>query len=321
MVDQHLRHMYQLSRLTNKSVILHHINQCFIIFCRVYYSGHENVTQRNSNTTRSFVERSFKEVDTVTKPQGKGETKASLHNFPVWIYPVSDGSQDRQQNLKAQRNRRKLGATRPKSIGKLTHVGILGRKLKEESQSASSEHSSDSHHLQESSSISSYPSTAPSATESLPTFSPILQSQLMDTTMGDDISIKSLPPWNTYDSMIPEMPLSISTDFFKYPLSQGCPCNGVTGPCARHMEEIRYQTLSTNASAPSQFMSSFPESSVRGVNEGSNAGESRILPQHQQQQSQGTLHHQPSHKSFSASIPSTPLKLVACFVSLYENEF
>ena len=143
----------------------------------------------------------------------------------------------------------------------------------------------------------------------------------MDTTTGDDISVKSMPPWTTYDSMIPEMPLSTSTDFFNYPLSQGCPCNGLTGPCARHMEEIRYQALSTNTSAPSQFMSSVPESSVRGVYEGSNAGESKIPPQHQQHQSQGTLHHQPSHHSFSASISSTPLKSVACFVNIYENEF
>ena len=143
------------------------------------------------------------------------------------------------------------------SSHELTRIGVLGRKLKEQSRSASSEHSSDSQDLQEllvPSLISSYPSTAPSATESLPTFSPILQSQLMDTTMGDDISVKSMPPWTTFDSMIPEMSLSTNTDIFNYPVSQGCTCNGATGPCSRHMEEIRYQTLNTNISAPAHFM-------------------------------------------------------------------
>ncbi|CAF9937626.1 hypothetical protein IMSHALPRED_000483 [Imshaugia aleurites] len=228
-----------------------------------------------------------------------------------------DGSQDRQQNLTAQRNHRKLGATRPKSIRELTRIGVPGRRLKEQSQSASSEHSSDSHELQEPSLISSYPSTAPSATKSLPTFSPILQSQFMDdTTMGDDITVKSMLPWTTYDSMISEMPLSTSTDFSNYPMSQGCTCNGVTGPCARHMDEIRYQTLNTNMSAPSQFMSPFPESHVRSVYEGNNAGEFKMQ---QQQQPQVTLHHQPSDHSFSASISSTPSKSVTSVINLYEN--
>ena len=143
----------------------------------------------------------------------------------------------------------------------------------------------------------------------------------MDTTMGDDISVKSMPPWTTYDSMISEMPLSASNDFFNYPLPQGCTCNGVTGPCPRHMEEIRYQTLSTNTPAPSQFMASFPDCNFRGVYEGSKAVESKTPPQHQQHQSQGTLHHQPSHHSFSASRSSTQLKSVPCVVNLYESTF
>lgn len=142
----------------------------------------------------------------------------------------------------------------------------------------------------------------------------------MDNTMGDDISVKSMPTWTNYSSIIPEMPLSSSTDFFNYPLSQGCTCNGVTGPCARHMEEIRYQTLNTNTSAPSQLMSSVTESSVRGVNEGSIAGESNMLPQHQQRQSQRTSHHRPSHHSFSSSISSTSLKSVASVVLLNDDK-
>ena len=166
--------------------------------------------------------------------------------------------------------------------------------------------------------MSSYPSTAPSVTESLPTFSPILPSQLMDTTMGDDISIKSMPPWTTYDSMIPELPLSTSADFFNYPISQGCTCNGVTGPCPRHLEEIRYQTLNTNISGPSQIMSLFPESHPRREYEGSNSGETKI-PQQQQHLSQGTLHQHPSPHSLSTSISSTPLRSVACVLDLYES--
>ena len=234
---------------------------------------------------------------------------------------MSDGSQDRQQNLTAQRNRRKLAATRPTSIDELTHIGVPGRRLKEQSQSASSEHSSDSHDLQEPSLISSNPSTAPSVTQTSPAFSPILQFQRMDTSMGDDISVKSMPPWATYDSMISEIPISASPDFLNYPLPQGCTCNGMTGPCAHHMDEIRYQTLNANTPAPSQFIPSFPGSNIRGIYEGSNASEPKIPPQHQRHHSQGNLHHQPSHHSFSASISSSPLKSVACIVDQYENEF
>lgn len=252
-------------------------------------------------------------------PRAK-EKRRQVYTISMFGYVLClDGSQDRQQNLTAQRNHRKLGATRPKSIRELTRIGVPGRRLKEQSQSASSEHSSDSHELQEPSLISSYPSTAPSATKSLPTFSPILQSQFMDdTTMGDDITVKSMLPWTTYDSMISEMPLSTSTDFSNYPMSQGCTCNGVTGPCARHMDEIRYQTLNTNMSAPSQFMSPFPESHVRSVYEGNNAGEFKMQ---QQQQPQVTLHHQPSDHSFSASISSTPSKSVTSVINLYESTF
>ena len=228
---------------------------------------------------------------------------------------MPDGSQDRQQNLRAQRNHRKLGTTRPKSFGGLTLIGVPGRRLKEQSQSASSEHSSDSHDPQEPSSVSSDPSTARSAAESLPTFSPIPQSLLMDdTTMGDDISIKSMPPWTTYHSMIPEMAPSTSVDFSNYPLSQGCTCNGLTGPCARHMEEIKYQALNMNISAPSQLISSLPESRARSVYEGSNAIDFNVPPQQQQQQPQRTLHHQSSNHSFSASRSSSPLKSVTCVV-------
>ena len=136
--------------------------------------------------------------------------------------------------------------------------------------------------------------------------------------MGDDISVKSMPPWSTYDSLIPEMPLSTSADFFNYPMTQGCTCNGVTGPCPRHLEEIRYQALNTNISGPSQLMSSFPESRPQREYEGSNAGEAKI-PQQQQHQSQGTLHHQPSHHSSSTSISSTPLRSVACVPNLYDG--
>ena len=190
----------------------------------------------------------------------------------------------------------------------LTRSGVPGRRLKEQSQSASSEHSNDSHDFREPSLFSSYPSTAPSTTESLPTFSPILQSQLMDATMGDDISVKTMPPWTTYDSMIPEIPLSTSADFFNYPIAQGCTCNGMTGPCPRHLEEIRFQALSTNIAGPSQLMPSFPESCARREIEGSNAGESAVSQQQQQHQPQGTLHHQQSHHSLSPSISSPPLK-------------
>ena len=321
MIGQDLRHVNQSFPLTNKSVVLHHINQCYVISCGACYSENEKITQQNSNTTKSFGKRSPQEVDTVTKPQGQGETKASLHKFPVCVYHMSDGSQDRQQNLTAQRNRRKLGVTRPTSIDELTHIGVLGQRLKEQSKSTSSEHSSDSHDLQEPLFISSDPSAAPSATETPPAFSPLPQLQRMDTTMGDDISMKSMPPWTNFDSMIPEMPLSTSPDFLTYPLSQGCTCNGETGPCAHHKEEIRYQTLSADTSAPSQFMSWFPGSSIRGVYEGSNASEPKIPPQHQRHHSQGNVHHQPSHHPFSTSISSTPLKSVACVVDQYENEF
>ena len=134
-------------------------------------------------------------------------------------------------------------------------MDCLGRKIKEQS-SAPSDDNSDSHGHQGSPTLPFDQSSVSEAVDSLEAFSSQPLSPLMDALMADDVSFKSTSPYPNLDPLIPQMPGSDSNPF-SFPLSHGCGCNGVTGPCARHLEEIKSQVFNNSMTAQAHFTSPY----------------------------------------------------------------
>lgn len=221
------------------------------------------------------------------------------------------------------------------------HVGA-GRRLKEQSIASSDEDSSDAqdhrtsppprgpydqpmppkpqefHQHQD-------PSTLPIAAlpDDMDTNFPTASlSQTMDAMMAAEMSVKpNGSPWQPLDPMIPpQMPADDVSNPFAFSLAQGCTCNGMTGPCARHLEEIRFQAF--NAALPTQpprFLPTHARTSTRSSqHEGSpnllgldftSPDMQQNIPQQPQQQPHGVLHHRSNNPSLSpkttvASIPT-----------------
>ena len=190
-------------------------------------------------------------------------------------------------------------------------MGDLGRRLKVQSEAASSEHSSDPHDRQDPSTLSSHHRTPPPVPDSLPIFSSLPQSQTMDAMMADDLAVKAASSWTGFDPIIPNMPgcygLSSDPSSFSFPLSQSCTCNGMTGPCRRHFEEMRNQILNTNITGPSQFIPPYPRSRAGSQHEGS-PGPSAVIPEGSSfgdadvpKQPQGVMHHKTRQQSLSTA--------------------
>jgi len=83
--------------------------------------------------------------------------------------------------------------------------------------------------------------------ETLTTLPSLSLSPTMDAIMAEEV--KSAPPWPVLDSMVPPLGIgsgfaSNNTPYFFSP-PQSCTCNHMTGPCARHLEELRFQFMST----------------------------------------------------------------------------
>ena len=187
----------------------------------------------------------------------------------------------------------------------------LGRRFKEQS-TASSEDSSDPHERQDPSTLASHQCSDRADEDGSQTLSSLPLSQTMDAIMADEMSVKSTSPWPALDPMMPHMPgvdaLPSNPDPSPFPISQGCTCNGMTGPCARHLEEIQFQVLNTAMTATPRFMSPFAKSHAGSTQyesslglpavgfEGSSSGVIDIP-----QQPQEVLHHRPSYHSLSRS--------------------
>lgn len=232
------------------------------------------------------------------------------------IHPSNGLLKGRLQNRIAQRNHRTQEAPNDQARAS-THIGgRLGRRLKEQSSIASSEDSSDPHDHQDPSTLPSHQGTDLAAPDVLRTGSPLSPSGLMDAIMADDMSLRSTTPWPALDTTMAPMPganaLPSKPDSFFFPLSQGCTCNGVTGPCGRHLEEIRFQVLNT---AMTTSPASLPPSVKRRAGSAPYDGGAAISAGpfgggspgdiDAAQQPPGLLHHRPDYQSLSLST-STP---------------
>lgn len=143
------------------------------------------------------------------------------------------------------------------------------------------------------------PSTHPAAGTNLPNLS---LSQTMDAMMEDEMAVKpNESPWQPLDSMIPpQMPGGDASNPFAFSLAQGCTCNGITGPCARHLEEIRLQAFS--AAMPTQRPHT--RNNTRGSpNVPGLEFTAPDIPQHPH----GVLHHPPHHPSLSPKTTITSI--------------
>ncbi|KAL8764128.1 MAG: hypothetical protein Q9184_000270 [Pyrenodesmia sp. 2 TL-2023] len=141
-------------------------------------------------------------------------------------------------------------------------------------------------------------------------------SQTMDAMMADEMAVKpDESPWQPLDPMIPpQIPGGDASNPFAFSLAQGCTCNGMTGPCARHLEEIRFQAF--NAAMPTQPPRFMPTHTRNNTCTSQYEGSPNLLgldftapdmPQSiPQQQPQGVLHHRPNRPSLSpkTTIPS-----------------
>lgn len=116
-------------------------------------------------------------------------------------------------------------------------------------------------------------------------------SPLMDTTLVmDDIFAQNPSAWPNFDTnMMLHTPVSETASSAPYcpaPLTSTCTCNGVTGPCARHLEEIRGQMI--NAMSPkSRETPSVPVAKPRDMPDtvrGSGFAQSMEMREQQQQQ-------------------------------------
>ncbi|KAF2268090.1 hypothetical protein CC78DRAFT_590306, partial [Lojkania enalia] len=101
-----------------------------------------------------------------------------------------------------------------------------------------------------------------------------------DTMISDDMSLNSAPAWAPVDSNLgftvdpslaqfPEAGSypSDSTPFV-FPFLDGCTCSAMTGPCARHLEEIKFQ-MSLSAPPPSNNQLASPTLSTVDFDGGS----------------------------------------------------
>ncbi|KAI4188224.1 MAG: hypothetical protein LQ348_003962, partial [Seirophora lacunosa] len=212
-----------------------------------------------------------------------------------------------------------------------------GRRLKEQSIASFDEDSSDAHEHQVSPQPRGpydhqiprqhqylhehqKPSTLPAAglpddpDNNIPTSS---LSQTTDAMMAEEMTVKpNESPWQPLDPMIPpQMPGCDASNPFAFSLAQGCTCNGMTGPCARHLEEIRFQAF--NAAMPTQLPRFMPTHTRNTTCTSQYEGSPNLLGLDftapdmfrsiPQQQSQGILHHRPDGPSSSPKTTITSI--------------
>jgi hypothetical protein len=84
----------------------------------------------------------------------------------------------------------------------------------------------------------------------------------METGMPDDMNFSSAPAWSSFDSMMPVDPMLANLNLqagenfasnsapYVFPFPEGCTCSAMTGPCARHLEEIKFQMSANGVSTP-----------------------------------------------------------------------
>ncbi|KAL8900610.1 MAG: hypothetical protein Q9207_005615 [Kuettlingeria erythrocarpa] len=158
-------------------------------------------------------------------------------------------------------------------------------------------------------------------------------SQTMDAMMAAEMSVKpNESPWQPLDPMIPpQMPADDMSNPFAFALAQGCTCNGMTGPCARHLEEIRFQAF--NAALPTELPRLLPSHVRTSTRSSQHEGSPNMLgldftspdmqqniPQQPQQQLPGVvLHHRSNLPSLSpkttfASTPTYVSSRLACLL-------
>jgi hypothetical protein len=136
-------------------------------------------------------------------------------------------------------------------------VSYLGRKAKEQSGSATDEQPRTSD--QNSTALDLHQVTQSASSEPCETRdqqvpdpgSPTLKAQW--SSMIEDGNEGATTQMTVLDPMMFHMPHgSSTTNPYNFPLAGFCGCNGATGPCARHLDEIRSQIFQSTQQFPRQ---------------------------------------------------------------------